>query len=91
MGEKSVRKFNGMFTFVIWDKKRELFIARDRYGIKPLYYYIDEERIIFASEIKSILESKFFKSSLDKEGLIEYMTFQNFFTDKTLFSNIKTF
>ena len=91
-GKKSLTKFNGMFTFVIWDKKkRELFVARDRYGIKPLYYYIDKERIIFASEIKSILESKFFKSSLDKEGLIEYMTFQNFFTDKTLFSNIKTF
>ena len=55
-GEKCLDKFNGMFAFVVYDKvKKELFGARDRYGIKPLYYWLDSERFIFASEIKSIL------------------------------------
>jgi len=55
-GEKCLDKFNGMFAIVIYDKKeKELFGARDRYGIKPFYYYLDNDSLIFASEIKSIL------------------------------------
>lgn len=55
-GRECVSHLRGMFAFAIWDKKRdELFIARDRLGIKPLYYYLDEGRLIFGSEIKSIL------------------------------------
>lgn len=55
-GEKCLDKFNGMFAFAIYDtKNKEIFAARDRYGIKPFYYYIDKDRFIFASEIKSIL------------------------------------
>jgi len=55
-GAKCLDKFNGMFSIVIYDTKtKDLFAARDRYGIKPFYYYQDEERFLFASEIKSIL------------------------------------
>lgn len=55
-GKKCLDKFNGMFAFVIYDKKsKEIFAARDRFGIKPFYYYLDKGRFIFASEIKSIL------------------------------------
>lgn len=85
-----VEKFNGMFALAIWDKKeRHLFVARDRYGIKPLYYYKSDNCFIFASEIKAIQKSSLYQSVLDAEALVEYLTFQNFFTDKTLFKQIK--
>jgi asparagine synthase (glutamine-hydrolysing) len=87
--EKCVHKFNGMFAFTIWDKKdKKLFLARDRYGIKPLYYYKNNKNFVFASEIKGIEASGLYERSLDKEGLVEYLTFQNFFTHKTLFNDI---
>jgi asparagine synthase (glutamine-hydrolysing) len=55
-GEKCLDRFNGMFAFVIYDKKtKEVFGARDRYGIKPFYYYFDNKQFVFSSEIKSIL------------------------------------
>jgi asparagine synthase (glutamine-hydrolysing) len=89
-GQKCVGKFNGMFAFAVWDKKeKQLFLARDRYGIKPLYYCLTDQHVIFASEIKAIVASNLYQSALDKEGLVEYLTFQNFFTDKTLFRNVK--
>ncbi len=85
-----VKKFNGMFAFAIWDKKeKQLFLARDRYGIKPLYYCLTDQHLIFSSEIKAIMASNLYQSTLDKEGLVEYLTFQNFFTDKTLFQDVK--
>lgn len=87
--EKCVHKFNGMFAFAIWDKKdKKLFIARDRYGIKPLYYHKNDKYFIFASEVKGIEASGLYKKEIDKEGLVEYLTFQNFFTHKTLFKDI---
>jgi asparagine synthase (glutamine-hydrolysing) len=56
-GESCVEKFNGMFAFVIYDREKQtVFGARDRFGIKPLYYFLDEEKFVFASEIKPILE-----------------------------------
>lgn len=89
-GDKCLSKFNGMFAFVIWDKKeRKLFLARDRYGIKPLYYFLNDSHFVFGSEVKTIIGSSLYKASLDKEGLVEYLTFQNFFTDKTLFKDVK--
>ena len=90
-GKKSISKFNGMFAFAIWDKyKNELLLARDRYGVKPLYYYKKGPLLIFASEIKAILKTSLVNASIDKEGFYEYLTFQNFFTNKTLFKNIET-
>lgn len=91
-GEKCLEEFNGMFAFAIWDKKRqELFLARDRYGIKPLYYTIKNKTFLFASEIKSILQHSSYKIDIDQKALLEYFTFQNFFTDKTLFKDINLF
>src|SRR3989338_9902689 len=56
-GPEAVKKFNGIFTFAIWDKtKEELFLARDHVGLKPLYYFLDAGKFIFSSEIKAILE-----------------------------------
>lgn len=91
-GENCIQKFNGMFAFAIWDKTRqELFIARDRYGIKPLYYLLQGNKFIFASEQKAIIEHPFVKKEIDYEGLIEYFTFQNIFSDKTLLQGINLF
>ncbi len=89
-GKACVEKFNGMFAFVIWDRKRqELFLARDRYGIKPLYYAFWGSRFIFASEQKAILAHPEFARDLDLEAVLEYFTFQNIFTDKTFFRGIR--
>ncbi len=91
-GEKCVIRFNGMFAFTIWDNiRQELFIARDRYGIKPFYYCFFKNKFIFGSEQKAILTHPCLKKEVDKESLLEYFTFQNFFTDKTLIKGIHMF
>jgi len=89
-GIDCIRKFNGMFAFGLWDNERnKLFLVRDRYGIKPLYYYFKNGILVFASEIKSILRSGHVQVAVDLEALNEYFTFQNIFTDRTLFKDIK--
>lgn len=89
-GKDCVTKFNGMFAFAILDtEKNQVNLVRDRYGIKPLYFYQKGNLILFGSEQKAIKANSHYHSSLDKEGLIEYLTFQNFFTDKTLTKDIK--
>ncbi|NKB23683.1 MAG: asparagine synthase (glutamine-hydrolyzing) [Kiritimatiellae bacterium] len=88
--EKALDRFNGMFAFAVWDtQKEELFLARDRYGIKPLYYSECGNVFLFGSEIKAILQHPAYDVGLDKEGLLEYFTFQNFFTDRTLFQDVR--
>lgn len=89
-GEKCVDHFNGMFAFAIWDRKeKQLFLARDRYGIKPLYYAEKNGVFAFGSECKAILDHPAFDARMDKRALLEYFTFQNLFTDRTLFEQIK--
>ncbi|KOA21033.1 asparagine synthetase [glutamine-hydrolyzing] 1 [Clostridium homopropionicum DSM 5847] len=91
-GHQCVQYFNGMFAFAIWDNlNKELFLARDRYGIKPLYYAFINNTFVFASEQKAIIGYESFKKDLDLECLLEYFTFQNIFTDKTFFKGIKLF
>ena len=91
-GGECVRRFNGMFAFAIWDKTRqELFLARDRYGIKPLYYTLVGPTFIFASEQKALITHPAVRLEIDTEGLIEYFTFQNIFTDRTLLKGIRIF
>lgn len=91
-GEKCLDKFNGHFAFAIWDKtKQELFLARDRYGTKPLYYTFAGPYFIFASEQKAILAHPAVKREIDLEALLEYFTFQNIFTDRTLLKDIRLF
>jgi asparagine synthase (glutamine-hydrolysing) len=89
-GVAALDKFNGMFAFGIWDKaRRELTLVRDRYGVKPLYYVRKGAVFLFASEIKALLAHPSMRAETDLEGLLEYMTFQNFFTDRTLFKDVK--
>jgi asparagine synthase (glutamine-hydrolysing) len=91
-GADCVKRFNGMFAFAIWDKnKQELFIARDRYGIKPIYYTFEENTFLFGSEQKAILAHPIVRRKMDTEALLEYFTFQNIFTDKTLLKGVKLF
>ncbi|MDF1678692.1 MAG: asparagine synthase (glutamine-hydrolyzing) [Legionellaceae bacterium] len=89
-GIACVEKFNGMFAFALYDNfKKKIYLVRDRYGIKPLYYTLTREKtLIFASEIKAILEYKEYEAAIDTQALLEYFTFQNIFTDKTLHKSI---
>lgn len=91
-GSACVERFNGMFAFAIWDKReRSLFLARDRYGIKPLYYAFFGKTFLFGSEQKAILAHPAARREVDYEALLEYFTFQNIFTDRTLLKNVHTF
>lgn len=91
-GKGCIERFNGMFAFALWDNKSgELLLARDRYGIKPIYYGESNGVFAFASEVKAILAHPAFRAKMDKEALVEYFTFQNFFTDRTLFNGIRLF
>ena len=89
-GEKSLNLLNGMFAFVIWDKnKQELFAARDHFGIKPFYYYLDDNKFVFASEIKAILRYPGLeKTEPNTEAIHEYLSFQFCLGDHTLFKQI---
>jgi asparagine synthase (glutamine-hydrolysing) len=89
-GPACVERFNGMFALAIWDRrKRELFLARDRYGIKPLYYADLGGQLAFGSEVKSLLEHPGLSVKVSKPHLLEYFTFQNIFTDGTLFEGVR--
>ena len=84
-----LQKLNGMFAFAVWDKQEKtLFLARDRAGIKPLYYTKVGDKFIFASEIKAILASGLIKPELDFEGLNQFLTFLWTVPPHTLFKNI---
>lgn len=85
-GPESVKRLNGMFAFAMWDRdRRTLTLVRDRHGIKPLYYAQPGRIFLFGSEVKAMLAHPAFGAEMDPEALLEYMTFQNFFTDRTLF------
>lgn len=89
-GHECLNRFNGMFAFAILDKKEKtVFLARDRYGIKPLYTYKKNGVFLFGSEIKCFMQHPDFRVSMNKTGLLEYMTFQNFLSDNTLFEDVQ--
>ena len=86
--EDILNKLRGMFAFVIYDiKEKSLFGARDFYGIKPFYYYYDNENFLFGSEIKSFLGNPNFKKELNKDMLSQYLTFQCSIGEDTFFKN----
>jgi asparagine synthase (glutamine-hydrolysing) len=88
-GKRAVERFNGMFGLAIWDRRSgELFLARDRYGIKPLYYTAVRNALLFGSEVKSFLAHPAFRVRMSAEHLLEYLTFQNIFTHGTLFTGV---
>jgi len=88
-GLDCLSKFNGMFAFALWDKKKKkLFLARDRLGTKPLYYYKKGDTFIFASEAKAILEYKNYKTDYDPRAIIDYFTYHYITGDKTYFKDI---
>jgi len=86
-GKACLEKFNGMFAFCIYDKKKkELFLARDRLGIKPLYYYFKEGKFIFSSEIKAM--AKAIAKKVNFSALNLYFTFRFVPNQETLFENV---
>ncbi len=89
-GAKCLLRLNGMFAFALYDRRENLlFAARDRFGVKPLYYAASPDFLIFASEPKAILHSGLFRPNIKPSTLVEYLTFQNLFGDETLFEGIR--
>ena len=89
-GVEAINRFNGMFALAFWDRKEStLLLSRDRYGIKPLYLSRQGNTFAFGSEQKAILAREGFERRLDKPALLEYFTFQNIFTDRTLLEDIQ--
>lgn len=88
-GEEMLCRLRGMFSFIIWDKnKKELFGARDFFGIKPLYYAEMEDVFLFGSEIKGFLPHPAFKKELNETALENYLSFQYSPTAETFFRNV---
>ncbi len=89
-GEDCVKKLRGMFAFAIWDEKKEkLFLARDRLGIKPLYYFSHNRELLFASTIKSIFQSSKIGREVNLRALDYYLTFLYVPAPETMFKGIK--
>jgi asparagine synthase (glutamine-hydrolysing) len=89
-GRECLKHLRGMFAFAMWDaNRRQLFVARDRIGIKPLYYVVTPQFFLFASEIKALLEYPSVKASLNQDVLPEYLTFGYVSGPGTLFAGIQ--
>ena len=88
-GEVFFEKLNGMFAIAAWNEsKQELYLSRDRFGVKPLYYWFNGNTLCFSSEIKAIIKHPDYKIDVDLDALNEYFTFQNIFSFNTLFKGI---
>ncbi len=88
-GRDLPKHLRGMFALAIWDKKNKtLFMARDGFGIKPLYYYVDKDSLVFASEIKAILEYPEYHKKLNESILSAYLCFNSVPTEETFFKGI---
>jgi asparagine synthase (glutamine-hydrolysing) len=90
MGKRCVESLQGMFAFALWDKaEKKLLLARDRLGKKPLYYFHQDERLIFASEMKAILAMPDIPREIDFEALNHYLTFGYIPAPLTIFKHIR--
>lgn len=88
-GTNSFSMFKGMFALAVWDKTAQrLHMARDRFGIKPLYYYPFKSGVVFGSEIKSLIPSKRVRLEVDWQGLHEFLYYQNALGSNTLFDKV---
>jgi asparagine synthase (glutamine-hydrolysing) len=89
-GVDCLQYLRGMFAFAIWDSnKQQLFCARDRFGIKPFYYYSDQEKFVFGSEIKAILKSNDIDKTISIDALDSYFAFGYITSDLSIYKNIK--
>jgi len=87
-GEKFVEYLSGMFAVAVWDaKRRQLVLARDRLGVKPLYWHFDGRRLVFASELKAVLAAVD-QQPIDPTSIIDYLTFGFIPSPKTIFNSI---
>lgn len=91
LGPKMLEQLNGMFSLIILDTlKKSFFVARDRLGVKPLYYYVNGNDVIFSSEIYPIIKL-IEKVSIDEFGLRQYRKMRNFYNGRTIYNEIKEF
>lgn len=89
-GERAVERFRGMFAFAVWDdRKQQLWLARDRVGKKPLYYYADAERFVFASEIKGILQVPGIPREIDLTAVSDFLSLLYVPAPKTIFKSVR--
>ena len=90
VGEKAVERFRGMFAIALWDERKQvLWLVRDRVGKKPLYYYLDDERLMFGSELKAILQQPGISRDVDVTAIWDYLSLLYVPSPKTIFSSIK--
>jgi len=89
-GEQAVERFRGMFAIALWDERRQvLWLVRDRVGKKPLYYALEDERLVFGSEIKAILEADGIERAVDLTALWDYLSFLYIPSPKTIFKAVR--
>jgi asparagine synthase (glutamine-hydrolysing) len=89
-GEGFIERLIGMFAIAVWDRtERSLLLVRDRLGIKPLYYYIDADRLIFSSEVRAILATGLVPRRLDDDALIDYLRYQTVHTPRTIIAGVR--
>jgi asparagine synthase (glutamine-hydrolysing) len=90
MGDGLFERLRGMFAFGLYDRKRRrLLVGRDRFGIKPLYYHDDGQRVVFASELKALLLDPSVSREIDAQALEDYLTFQYVPAPRTIFRSVK--
>jgi asparagine synthase (glutamine-hydrolysing) len=88
-GKDCLKKFNGMYGFAIWDvERKELFIARDRLGVKPIYYSYRNQVLAFSSEIRSLLESEIVPRKLNADALVDYLRYQTVHAPQTMVKDV---
>jgi asparagine synthase (glutamine-hydrolysing) len=88
-GEACLDQLNGMFAFALWsEREQRLLLARDRFGVKPVYYAVLGRTLAFASEVKAFLALPEFRARADRLALAEHLTFQNTLGDRTFFEGV---
>src|SRR5690606_17737237 len=89
-GIEVVNKLKGMFAFAILDEqKQKLFLVRDRFGIKPLYYFLQNDKLIFASDLKAIIASCEVKKEMDISAITDYFVYRYIPSPKTIWKNVR--
>jgi asparagine synthase (glutamine-hydrolysing) len=89
-GPECLKHFRGMFAFVIWDRvEQTVFMARDRMGVKPLYFFKNNDLLLFASEIRAILAANLVRKEVNRSALIDYFNYQSFSYPDSLIGDIR--